>query len=131
MKTYTVRATRSGDWWAIDAPELPGVHSQARRLDQAETMAREAIALVLEIDPASFDVTVQPVLPRETQVIIDEVRRTRDTAAIAAEQAAHTIRKAAQILHDQERLPLRDVGRILGVSHQRAHQLLNGSEPPS
>src|SRR5690242_11280287 len=33
-KTYTVLARRSGGWWAISVPELKGVHSQARRLDQ-------------------------------------------------------------------------------------------------
>ena len=47
---YRVRAVRSGGWWAITVPELPGVFSQARRLDQVETMAREAIALMLDID---------------------------------------------------------------------------------
>jgi hypothetical protein len=34
MKTYTVRAERSGHWWALEAPEIPGLYSQARRLDQ-------------------------------------------------------------------------------------------------
>ncbi len=33
---YTVRVRRSGAWWAIDVPELPGVYSQARRLDRVE-----------------------------------------------------------------------------------------------
>ena len=47
---YRVRAVRSGGWWAITVPELPGVFSQARRFDQVEAMAREAIALMLDID---------------------------------------------------------------------------------
>jgi transposase-like protein len=33
-------------------------------------------------------------------------------------------REAARILHE-EGMPLRDVGRVLGVSHQRAHQLVS------
>ena len=47
---YRVRAVRSGNWWSITVPELPGVFAQARRLDQVETMAREAIAMMLDID---------------------------------------------------------------------------------
>ncbi|MEU3452396.1 hypothetical protein ABZ671_02140 [Micromonospora sp. NPDC006766] len=46
-------------------PEIKGVFSQARRLDQVEGMAREAIALMLDVDPHSFDVDVQPDLPQE------------------------------------------------------------------
>ena len=47
---YQVRAVRSGNWWAITVPELPGVFAQAKRRDQVEAMAREAIAMMLDID---------------------------------------------------------------------------------
>ena len=57
--TYTVNAERSGAWWAITVAELPGVFSQARRLDQIESMARDAIALWLDSPKDSFDVTVR------------------------------------------------------------------------
>ncbi|MGN9774624.1 hypothetical protein ACTMS0_02395 [Micromonospora sp. H33] len=46
-------------------PEIKGLFSQARRLDQVEEMAREAVALMLDIDPNSFDIDVQPDLPQE------------------------------------------------------------------
>lgn len=127
MISYTALARRSGDWWAVEVAELDHVFTQARRLDQVEAMARDAISLVLEVAPDSFDIVIEPVLPAEIQALVDEVRRTRDIATGAADLAALTARKATRILHDQEGLPLRDVGRILGVSHQRAHQLLAGS----
>ncbi|SCE80118.1 Uncharacterised protein family (UPF0150) [Micromonospora mirobrigensis] len=57
---YTAKCVRSGDWWAITVPEIKGVFSQARRLDQVEAMTREAIALMLDVDPHSFDIDVQP-----------------------------------------------------------------------
>lgn len=57
--TYTAVCERSGSWWAVSVPELRGVHTQARRLDQAETMAREAIALLLEFPEDSFTVVVE------------------------------------------------------------------------
>lgn len=53
-RAYRVRAVRSGGWWAITVPELPGVFSQARRLDQVEPMAREAIAFLLDVDAAQI-----------------------------------------------------------------------------
>ncbi len=65
--TYTARARRSGSWWAIDVPELPGVYSQARRLDRVESMARDAIALFLDVDPATLDIRVETNLPSSSQ----------------------------------------------------------------
>lgn len=56
MTTYTAVCRRSGRWWAISVPELKGVHTQARRLDQAEAMAGEAVALMLDADPAAIGV---------------------------------------------------------------------------
>lgn len=57
--TYTARAERSGKWWAIEVPEIPGVFTQVKRLDQVEEMARDAIALMLEVPADSFDTEVQ------------------------------------------------------------------------
>ena len=51
VKNYRVTARRSGEWWALDVPELPGVHSQTKRLEQAEAEISEAIALMLDCEP--------------------------------------------------------------------------------
>ena len=124
MATYTARTTRSGNWWAIQIDELDGVYSQARRLEQVEDMARDAIAATLDVAPASFAVTVIPELPAKVQAILDDVRASREAAERASELASMKAREAARILHE-EGMPLRDVGRVLGVSHQRAHQLVS------
>ena len=47
---YRVRVVRSGGWWAITVPALRGVFSQAERLDCVESNAREAIAMMLDVD---------------------------------------------------------------------------------
>ncbi len=65
--TYTVRAERSGDWWALVVPELPGAFSQVRDLKDAERNAREAVALMLDVDPGSFDLSVV-IFPTSTDV---------------------------------------------------------------
>ncbi len=57
-----VDAVRSGEWWAIAVPSLRGVFSQARQIDEVPAAAREAIALMLDVDPAKvgpIDVHVQ------------------------------------------------------------------------
>ena len=59
---HRVEVVRSGEWWAITVPSLRGVFSQARHLDEVPVAAREAIALMLDVDPADvgpIDVHVQ------------------------------------------------------------------------
>jgi len=45
-------------WWAIEVPEVPGALTQVASLDDAADMAADAVATVLEIDPASVRVRV-------------------------------------------------------------------------
>ena len=94
---YTVEAIRSGNWWAITVPEIKGFFSQARRLDQVETMAREAIALMLNVRPDSFDVEVKPDVPGE----VVQARRARRELRRAEEAAEQATKAAAQTLLKQ------------------------------
>ncbi|MEO8252636.1 MAG: transcriptional regulator, partial [Chloroflexota bacterium] len=88
MKRYTVRARRIGSWWALDVERVPGAHTQVRRIDQAEEMAREAIAGVLDIAPASFEVLVAPEVPAAVRTIVNEATKARSEAAQAQDSAA-------------------------------------------
>ncbi|MGH4022317.1 MAG: hypothetical protein ACRDT0_24395 [Pseudonocardiaceae bacterium] len=56
-KTYDVTTWREEGFWVIDIDEL-GLTTQARRLDQVEYMARDAIALRIDVGEESFDVAV-------------------------------------------------------------------------
>src|SRR5207245_11401127 len=87
-KTYTARCQRSGDWWAISVPELRGVHTQARRLEKAEAMVRDAIALFLDVPSESFDVRIEPLLPRELQGKVGRGRAVRGAAEVLPRGAA-------------------------------------------
>jgi predicted RNase H-like HicB family nuclease len=124
-KTYSAKAVRSGDWWAITIAELKGVHSQARRLDQAEAMAREAIGLFLDVPMNSFDVTVIPVLPAAVQADVDKARAVRGEAEERQREATKANVRAARELVKGTKLTVREAGQILGVSHQRIAQLLH------
>lgn len=58
MKTYTVVATREGNWWIVAIPEIDGI-TQARTITEAADMARDYIALTLDVPADSFDIRVQ------------------------------------------------------------------------
>lgn len=124
MATYIVKAKRVGQWWALDVPKVD-VHTQVRRLDQAEAIAREAIALTLDVDEADVEVELVPVLSMALRRACERVGTTRRDAEKSAQAARDAAEEAARQLHEEGGLPLRDVGVLLGVSHQRVHQLVN------
>lgn len=124
--TYTATAQRDGSWWAIRVAELPGVFSQARRLDRVEYMARDAISLLLEVEPGSFDVVVREHLDARTRRAVDDAVQARDDALRQQRLAASKSRSAALALKRQG-LPQRDIGRLLKLSHQRVAQLLESA----
>lgn len=128
--SYRVNVLRSGSWWAIRIPEIDGAFSQAKRLDQVEAAAREVIALMLDIEESevgTLDLEVE--LPPEMAPLLADLRRSDDVARRAATEAAATQRRVAAALHEAG-LPMRDVGRLLGVSHQRVSQILSGPARP-
>ena len=124
LARYRVKAVRSGEWWAITVPALRGVFSQAKRLSRVEATVREAIAMMLDIDEAEvgqIEVEVQP--PEAVADLLDELRRSTSIADEAAAAAARARREAVRLLSEAG-LPMRDIGEILGVSHQRISQIL-------
>ena len=104
--------------------ELPGVFSQAKRLEHVEPNAREAIAMMLDVDTADIGpVNVEAVTTEHVAGLLHSVVTAREAAAAAGRKVAEARREAAYLLH-QEGLPMRDVGWILGLSHQRVSQIL-------
>lgn len=124
-KTYRVQITRDGRWWMVHIPELDEL-TQARRLSEAPRMAREVIALhtgtalseiSVEVDIAVEDI---PVSERASVVAAHRTEAARLERLVADES-----RELAQQLA-RRKVPVRDIGEILGVSHQRAQQLAAG-----
>jgi predicted RNase H-like HicB family nuclease len=120
---YTARVRRSGAWWAIDVPELPGVYSQARRLDRVESMARDAIALFLDVDPATLEIRVETILPSDLRRDVDAVGRLRADADRLQAESSGALRHLTHELLGRG-LSVRDSAIILGISHQRVSQLV-------
>ncbi len=129
--TYTAVCRRVGDWWAIDVPQVRGVHTQARRLDQVEAMARDAVALLRNVSADSFAITVEPHLDEEAERTLAASSEATRRARQSAEEASRLQRQAATTLLTKYRLTVRDTGRLLHVSPQRVSQLKhkNPAEP--
>lgn len=124
MTRYTARASRVDEWWMVQCDQHPGALSQVRRLDQAAEVHREAIAFVARVPIDEVEVDIQPELPSDLRAELGEAERLTRAARESENEARRRRREvAAQLARDG--LPLRDIGTLLGISHQRVHQLLD------
>lgn len=121
---YTVTAERSGRWWSLQAVEAPGALSQVARLDQADQIV-EAIAFVTGESAGDITIEVRPVnLPESWQGHFERAMVLRRDAMEYNTLAADEYRSAARDLAAAG-LSVRDIGTMMGVSPQRAHQLIS------
>ncbi len=126
LKTYHAEVDRDGDVWRIRVPEVART-TQARTLREVQAMARDLIAIMDDIPAGSFGLDVILTLPADVQAELDRSAELREQAARSQAQAAQLSRRAARRLRDQG-LPLQDVGTALGVSFQRAKQLIDEAD---
>jgi hypothetical protein len=122
MSTYTARVERGEQFWLVTVPEIERT-TQARTLREAEPMARDLIAVMEQVDPQSFELKADIVFPAVAHEHWTRASRLREQAAQTQAQAAEEARAAALALAELG-LTVRDVGAMLGVSHQRAAQLI-------
>jgi hypothetical protein len=125
MTTYRAEVARQGKWWMVRVPEIDGL-TQARRFSEVEEMARSLLAISLDVPEDSFDLRVE--LEAVEDVRITERLDALHEAEKKAEESQAEVRKASHSLAVDlafKGVPVRDIGAILGVSHQRAHQLVH------
>jgi len=122
-RAVTVTAQRSGRWWVLESAEAGSV-SQCRSLAEADAEMREAIAYQLGLTEDGFDIDVRVIPPPaylDQMAAAEALRAEADRLALTARRARA---EAAQLLA-RDGLSVRDIGLVMGVSHQRAHQLLS------
>lgn len=117
----TARAQRSGKWWAVEVVEVPGLFTQAHRLDQVADMVEEAATLFGHRGP--FKIEVVPVLAEDLTRNIHAARALTIEAGQVQRQAAARSREVVERLR-AEGLTVRDVASVLSISPQRVSQLL-------
>lgn len=118
MKVTAV-VTRSGKWWAIDVPEVPGVHSQAHRLTGVEAMTIDAVSFALEIDPAEVSVRIEA---SEAQRLASAQLKMRNAEHALSEASGQFAEEVVSL--KQEGLTVREIALLAGISPQRVQQIV-------
>ncbi|MGP4017389.1 hypothetical protein [Saccharopolyspora sp. 5N708] len=124
MTTYRVDVERGKKFWLVYIPVLDR-WTQARKVTEIGEMAQDLIELMTETRAQDIDLDVHIKLPDEVQERLARAKELREQAAQAQGKAAEELRGAARKLHDIG-LSMREIGELLGVSYQRAHQLVSG-----
>lgn len=118
---YRATAHREGRWWSIEIPEAHAV-TQSRRASDAEWMARECVALTLDVPEADVAIDLEFVLPADTR---GEWETSRELAEQARRDAAEAARLARSVVIRMraEGYTYSEISSVLGLSAQRIHQL--------
>lgn len=121
---YNAIVTRSEPGWSIYVPEVDR-HTYAAHLREIEPMARDLVQVMTDIPIEDIRVAIQ--LPDDLSAAITTMRTTREEAE-DAEKTARTAQQAAATVLRNAGAPLRDIAALLGVSHQRVHQVLEEAD---
>lgn len=124
MATYTAKVKRSGDWWAVAVPEVPGLFTQGRNLAEVKDTVRRALELYPEIepDPHAAEVVIKLATPAGEEAAA-AVARNRALAEEKEAAAAATASAARHLV--AQGLTYRDTAVLLDISHQRVAQLVS------
>lgn len=128
VTTYRAEVERDGRFWRVRVPDIDR-STQARSLSEAEAMVRDLIAIMTDVPQSSFDVDMKIILPEDVQIELDQSQVLREQAKQSQAEAARLARDAAHRLHTLG-LSLRDIGQALGVTFQRAKQLVDEAARP-
>lgn len=110
-------------YWVASVRGVRGCHTQGRTVDEARRRIREALALYVD-DAASAELVDNVKLPATAAKAIRTYTALRRRADQQARQAALAARRAVRLLRSGKlKMSARDAARLLGVSHQRVHQL--------
>ena len=125
-KTYTAVYEHDADEnvWNVRVKGVPGCRTYGRSLRQAQGRIREALALWLDVSPT--DVRLRDQFPGALAAVADDVVRARGAAVRAGAKAQQQTVEAVKTLTELG-LSRRDAAELLGLSHQRVHQLLEAS----
>ncbi len=127
-REYKIEVMRDGRWWMVHIPEIDGL-TQARRLGEAETMARDYIALhvgvpIDRIKVETVSIRMEDRRHGELLAAAREIKNLRAEARRAERKATEAIRDYAHRL-TANGIPVRDIADLLDISPQRVSQLAN------
>jgi predicted RNase H-like HicB family nuclease len=124
MKTYRVAYERDeSGWWVASVRGVRGCHTQGRTVDEARRRIVEAMELFVD-DARKARIVDHVRLPRSAAEAVKAYTTLRKKAADDDRRAAIAARRAVRVLRGGRlKISARDAARLLGLSHQRIHQL--------
>jgi predicted RNase H-like HicB family nuclease len=124
VKTYRVAYERDeSGWWVASVRGLRGCHTQGRTVDEARRRIVKAMELfVADARRAKIvdDVKLPSGAAKALRTYAARRRRADDEDRRAAQAARHAVRV---LRGGRLKMSARDAARLLGLSHQRVHQL--------
>ncbi len=130
VKTYHLTYERDeSSWWVVSVRELRGCHTQGRTVEEARRRIVEAMDLFVD-DAPTAKILDEVKLPLAAKKAIRAYATLRKKAEQEDRRAALAARRAVRLLRGGRlKMSARDAARVLGLSHQRVHQL--AQEEPS
>ena len=128
-RTYEVIAQRDGNYWMLRVPAVER-STQALRLDQAEEMARDLIAIMTGKPADSFDVEIKTNIDPELTALVSEAALAK-AEAVERQKVASLVQRQAVSKLTESGYTVRDTGRLLGLTYQRVAQLRAEQKPES
>ncbi len=124
VKTYCIAYERDeSGWWVASVRGVHGCHSQGRTVDEARRRIIEALELFVD-DARTATIADDVRLPARAAQAIRAYAMLRKKAEQEDRRAAAAARRAVRVLRGGRlRMSARDAARLLGLSHQRVHQL--------
>ena len=124
VKTYHVAYERDeSGWWVASVRELRGCHTQGRTVDEAHRRIVKAMELFVA-DARRAKIVDDVKLPAGAAKALRTYAALRKRADNEDQRAAQAARHAVRILRGGRlKMSARDAARLLGLSHQRVHQL--------
>lgn len=128
MHEYNVEITSEGRWWRIHIPEIDGL-TQARRLTEAHTMARDTLRSIAGYRLREINVEVTSVRIEEPDFreLLESATQIKHIRAQATELERESAERAREYAHwlVSHGIPVRDIAALLEISPQRVSQLAN------
>jgi predicted RNase H-like HicB family nuclease len=124
VKTYRVSYERDeSGWWVASVKGVRGCHTQGRTVDEARRRIRDALELFID-DARKAPIVDDVKLPSAATKAIRAYASLRKKADEEDRRAARAARRAVRVLRTGRlKMSARDAARLLGLSHQRVHQL--------
>lgn len=124
VKTYRVAYERDvSGWWVASVRGVRGCHTQGRTVDEARRRIVEAMELFVD-DARTATIVDDVKLPTGAAQAVRAYATLRRRAEQDDRRAAMAARRAVRVLRGGRlKMSARDAARLLGLSHQRVHQI--------